>query len=107
MLAIAYTYSIVVASIYVGSNYWGPQNSWVMYLPIVGGFLWPAMDGPYNGHGEFLGIPGASVQTLGLLFIVIGAAIQRTVQVPTAQVSLEPELVAGPGELGAGLRWAF
>ena len=108
-LLVAYTYSVVVASIALGSGPYGiGDGAWAMYIPIVGGFLWPAVNSAYswnNGAKLALGIPGAGVQVLGLILAIAGGAARRGRLVPG--YASAPRLEAGPGELGASLAWDF
>ncbi|MCC6877651.1 MAG: hypothetical protein IT378_25305 [Sandaracinaceae bacterium] len=114
-LLVAYTYSVVVASIALGSGSYGAgQSGWAMYIPIVGGFIWPALRpscGSYYGcyydsaPALALGIPGAGVQVLGLILAIAGGAARRGRLVPG--YASAPRLQAGPGELGAALAWDF
>lgn len=104
MLALAYTYSIVIGSIYVTSSSCDAQNSWANWIPIVGGYIWAGVaDGCGYGSslGMYMGIPGSGVQTLGLIFLTIGLLTRQSVHVPDHA----PRVTAGPGDLGLALSW--
>lgn len=107
----AYSYSIIAGSLLLGS--WVNGSPWLMYIPLAGGFIYPAFDSSSygsSGTGDGFGIPGAALQTIGLILMIVGAAAKETsVVVPQRRwaASLEPEVVSGPGEAGVGLRWRF
>jgi len=93
------------------SSYLRAGEPWTVFIPLVGGFIWAGTDPNCCGFaaGLVFGGIGSGLQSLGLLFMVIGALARETTVVAqrTWGASLEPELVGGPGEAGLGLRWRF
>lgn len=111
MLGVGYVYSVIMGSLLLGATSCGIRNSWSMFIPVVGGYVWGAVDSEGCGSdsfgGDAAGIPGAGVQTIGLALLIIGVLVKRTVTVPRAAVSLVPRLASGPGEAGLALGWDF
>lgn len=113
----SYVLSIVFGSIFLSSSgsCSGANNSWSMFIPLVGGYMWAALDSDGcswdSGIGDAFGIPTASVQVIGLAMLIVGALVKRTVRVPgpppADQTSWIPRLADGPGEAGAALVWDF
>lgn len=78
-LAVAYTFNVVTSSIVIAdSPCCGENGAWAGYIPLVGGFVWPAVDQTF-WPSEWFGIPGAAVQIGGLVMTLVGLLVRRTV----------------------------
>jgi hypothetical protein len=106
MAITGFAYNVIAGSVLLSG--WGNGSPWTLYIPLAGGFIYPAVDGySYSSTGEVFGIPGAGLQVIGLALMIIGAAAHETSFRPAGAASVTPELVGGPGEAGLGLRWLF
>jgi hypothetical protein len=107
MAITGFSYSVIAGSIFLTGGFYN-GSPWTMYIPLVGGFIYGAVDGPYGSAlGEGFGIPGAGLQVIGLALMIIGAAAHETSFESAGAASITPELVGGPGEVGLGLRLRF
>lgn len=104
---VAYLYSIVVGA-FLSTQCCVGTFGW-MFVPLIGGFIYPATNSSFGSTAHAVGLPGATLQSVGLVLLIVGALVRRRVggDGEAGTSALRPELVAGPGNAGLGLRWAL
>lgn len=104
---IAHAFALVMGS-FAFTACCGDSHGWVTWIPVVGGFIQPAVD-ESNWSGEWFGIPSSIVQIGGVVMILVGMLTKRTVTVTSYENEERAGLrmTNGPGELGMGLAWDF
>lgn len=84
----------------------GLGNNPILFIPVVGGLIHAPLNG--TGGGIALGLSLFGVQAVGLIIMIAGLAHNHPNDPrAVAEGSWVPEIIGGPGEAGAGLRWRF
>jgi hypothetical protein len=78
LFSVSYAYSVISGTVF--SLECCGANAWPMFIPIVGGLIWPvATNWQFRDWSLAFGIPGAAVQIGGVVLMILGIAMRRPV----------------------------